>query len=197
MPSVSSLVSLAFLHSRCRMMKWIEICREYSYDDIVRQTNDALNLLQYNLCWCQLHLYPLCWYQIYPFFSLFFFFPRHFLKAQVVSAILSLSQNFARFLLSLSSVFLQGQVHLLEAVTSWFYSLPHFWFTGKFELLSSACDVPQVCWALRWHGISYLILTAWCWAGSSSLLFPNSPFKLFWGPSLISNDEKWKVKNRA
>lgn len=114
------------------------------------------------------------------FFS--FCFLRHSLKAQVVSAILSLSQNFARFLLFLSSVFLQGQVHLSEPVTSWFCRLPHFWFTGKFELLSSACDVPQVCWALRWHGNSYLFLTAWCWAVSSALLLPTSRLKLFWGP---------------
>lgn len=47
-----------------------------------------------------------------------FCFLMHPLKARVVSAILSLGQNFARFLLSLSSLFLQGQVHLLEPVTS-------------------------------------------------------------------------------
>lgn len=45
MPSVFSLVSLGFLHFRCRMMKLTAICREYTYGDVVRQTNDALDLL--------------------------------------------------------------------------------------------------------------------------------------------------------
>lgn len=51
-------------------------------------------------------------------YILFFCFPKNSLKAQAVSADLSSSYNFARFLLFLNSVFLQGQVHLLEPVTS-------------------------------------------------------------------------------
>lgn len=55
-----------------------------------------------------------------------FCFLKNSLKAQVVFVILLFSYQFGRFLLSPSSVFLQGQVHLLEPVISWVHSLPRF-----------------------------------------------------------------------
>lgn len=130
-PSVSSLVSLAFLHSRCRTMTRIAICREYSDDAVLRITMSwtcysiiytdigciyALSIGSCYILFCYLKN-PLKVQAIFAILSFSYNFARFLLSPGSVSLQEQL-HNFARFLLSPSSVFLQGQVHLLESVIS-------------------------------------------------------------------------------